>query len=166
MMLGSFNIAICVTETAHHCSPGPSPLCCFYESCIIETLHFSDAVEMSNAMQGLHNHYTIVNRDSVSTLQLLFNLFPDSCKVANHRKWLPLHLACRVCAPVHVVKLPLESYPSVLFTPNDKELVPISLAKKKDPRPEVITFLQKVMQAKIKNCRMTNQQIPKRMIAY
>jgi ankyrin repeat protein len=150
-LLSSFDKAIRVTETAYHRTPLHVACMNHARRAIIKTLleHFPDAAEMRDDMKRLPIHYAIANSASISTLQLLLNQFPDSCKVADHRGWLPLHLACGVRASVHVVELILDCYPSAILTPDDEGLVPLSLAKEKDPRPEVIAFLKRAMEAEI-----------------
>jgi hypothetical protein len=164
-LLGSFVKAIRVTETAYHRTPlHVACMNCAHPD-IVKTLlqHYPEAAKMRDDMKRLPIHYAIANGSSMSTIELLHNEFPDSCKVADHRGWLPLHVACGVRAPVHVVKLVFYLYPMAILTPDEKGLVPLFLSKENDARPEVISFLKKVMESEVKN-RSMKDKIPKEAI--
>lgn len=95
------------------------------------------------------------DEDGMNAMKILINKSPNCVRVADHRGWLPLHVACSSSSRkgmIRVIKLLLETWPESINVGTDKgcdALACVNIAGMHHPtRERVIALLQEANRPK------------------
>ena len=151
-LIGSYDKAVSITETAYHRTVLHVACMNRADPSVIDTVfrRYPPAIKIQDALKRLPIHYAIANGCKVATLKFLLDEFPESAAVPDHHNWLPLHIACGMRAPVSVVKLVFDKNPSAVLSLDEDGHSPLALARrnvipKRAVDAKVVHFLEEAM---------------------